>query len=155
MKLLVFSALVLGVSSFSPSTFLRPSTSLSSATSDSSTKVPFDFDPTSGSTPALIKNNADSVWVPQRSRPRRNRKSPAIRGMVRENIVTPNNFIYPLFIHNEDFQTPIESMPGCERHSLQHMLEEVGEAMQYGVNTFVLFPKVEDELKVRACELSC
>ena len=38
-------------------------------------------------------------------------------------------------------------MPGCERHSLSHMLEEVGEALQYGVNTFVLFPKVEDELK--------
>eukprot|EP01083_Nonionella_stella_P138560 421609_1 len=38
----------------------------------------------------------------QRVRPRRNRKSAAVRSMVRENIVTPSNFIYPLFIHDED-----------------------------------------------------
>lgn len=67
--------------------------------------------------------------------------------MVRECIVTPANFIYPLFIHDEDFNTPIPSMPGCERHSLDSMLNEVGEAMAEGVGTFVLFPKVPDELK--------
>ena len=83
----------------------------------------------------------------QRARPRRNRKSAAMRGMVRECIVTPANFIYPLFIHDEDFNTPIPSMPGCERHSLDSMLAEVGEAMDEGVKTFVLFPKVPDELK--------
>jgi len=105
------------------------------------------FDPLSGSEPALIRNNNNEVWVPQRARPRRNRKSPAIRNMVRENIVTPSNFIYPLFIHDEDYNHKIESMPGCERHSLESMLNEVGEAYRYGVKTFVLFPKVPDELK--------
>ena len=70
-----------------------------------------------------------------------------MRGMVRENIVTPSNFIYPLFIHEESFNTAIESMPGCERHSLESMLKEVGEAYNLGVKTFVLFPKVPDELK--------
>lgn len=105
------------------------------------------FDPTTGASPAVQRNNNNEVWVKQRARPRRNRKSPAVRAMVRENIVTPANFIYPLFIHNEDTNTPIVSMPGCERHSLDSMLKEVGEAMSYGVNTFVLFPKVEDELK--------
>jgi Delta-aminolevulinic acid dehydratase len=67
--------------------------------------------------------------------------------MVRENIVTPSNFIYPLFIHEEDFNTPIPSMPGCERHSLDSMLREVGESFELGVKTFVLFPKVPDHLK--------
>ncbi len=67
--------------------------------------------------------------------------------MVRENIVTPANFIYPLFIHDETFNQDIVSMPGCERHSLDSMLREVGEAYQFGVRTFVLFPKVPDELK--------
>lgn len=105
------------------------------------------FDPTTGASPAVQRNNNNEVWVKQRARPRRNRKSPAVRAMVRENIVTPANFIYPLFIHNEDTNTPIPSMPGCERHSLDSMLKEVGEAMSYGVKTFVLFPKVEDELK--------
>lgn len=70
-----------------------------------------------------------------------------MRGMVRENIVTPSNFIYPLFIHEEDYNQAIESMPGCERHSLQSMLREVGEAYDVGVKTFVLFPKVPDALK--------
>jgi hypothetical protein len=70
-----------------------------------------------------------------------------MRGMVRENIVTPSNFIYPLFIHDEDFNIKIESMPGCERHSLESMLREVGEAYDVGVKSFVLFPKVPDELK--------
>jgi len=105
------------------------------------------FDPLGGNAPALIRNNNDEVWVPQRARPRRNRKSPAMRNMVRENIVTPANFIYPLFIHDETFNQKIESMPGCERHSLESMLKEVGEAYDVGVKTFVLFPKVPDELK--------
>lgn len=105
------------------------------------------FDPHAGSEPALTRNNNDEVWVSQRKRPRRNRKSPAVRNMVRENIVTPANFIYPLFIHDEDFNQEIASMPGCERHSLDSMLNEIGDAYQYGVKTFVLFPKVPDELK--------
>lgn len=67
--------------------------------------------------------------------------------MVRENIVTPSNFIYPLFIHDEDFNVQIPSMPGCERHTLDSMLNEVGESYKLGVKTFVLFPKVPDHLK--------
>jgi porphobilinogen synthase len=67
--------------------------------------------------------------------------------MVRENIVTPADFIYPLFIHDEDFNHPIASMPGCERHSLPSMLKEIGESYELGVKTFVLFPKIPDELK--------
>lgn len=105
------------------------------------------FDPLEGDRSALVRNNKDEVWVPQRARPRRNRKSPAMRGMVRENIVTPANFIYPLFIHEEDYNQEIPSMPGCERHSLPNMLKEVGESMEVGVKTFVLFPKVPDHLK--------
>jgi len=105
------------------------------------------FDPTGGPNPALTRNNNDEVWNQQRARPRRNRKSEAMRGMVRECIVRPSNFIYPLFIHDEDFNTEITSMPGCERHSLDSMLKEIGESIELGVNTFVLFPKVPDELK--------
>jgi Delta-aminolevulinic acid dehydratase len=59
------------------------------------------FDPIGGSNAPLKVNNQGNVWVPQRARPRRNRKSEAMRSMVRETIVTPANFIYPLFIHEE------------------------------------------------------
>ena len=111
------------------------------------------FDPTAGDSPAVARNNNGGVWVKQRARPRRNRKSAGVRAMVRENIVTPANFIYPLFIHNEDHNTDIVSMPGCQRHCAESMLKEIGEALELGVKTFVLFPKVEDELKTNlACE---
>lgn len=105
------------------------------------------FDPTAGNSPAVARNNNGEAWVKQRPRPRRNRKSAAVRAMVRENIVTPSNFIYPLFIHDDDHNTPIPSMPGCERHSLSSMMKEIGEAWEEGVQTFILFPKVSDELK--------
>jgi porphobilinogen synthase len=111
------------------------------------------FDPTAGDSPAVARNNHGGVWVKQRARPRRNRKSAGVRAMVRENIVTPANFIYPLFIHDEDFNTDIPSMPGCQRHCSESMLKEVGEALDLGVKAFVLFPKVADEKKTNlACE---
>mmetsp|Transcript_30588 Transcript_30588/g.50509 ORF Transcript_30588/g.50509 Transcript_30588/m.50509 type:complete len:402 (+) Transcript_30588:34-1239(+) len=105
------------------------------------------FDPTTGPNPALQRNNLGEVWNEQRARPRRNRKSAAIRGMVRECIVTPNNFIYPLFIHEDAENSEILSMPGCQRHTLDSMMSEIEESLGLGVNTFVLFPKVPDELK--------
>ena len=74
-------------------------------------------DPTAGDSPAVSRNKYDEVWVKQRARPRRNRKSAGVRAMVRENIVTPANFIYPLFIHDEDENSEILSMPGCYRHT--------------------------------------
>jgi len=72
--------------------------------------------------------------------------------MVRETIVTPSNFIYPLFIHDESSNVVIPSMPGCERHSLQSMVAEAKDAWQYGVRTFVIFPKVPDAVKTNRGE---
>lgn len=107
----------------------------------------YHYSPTDGPLAPLIRNNKSGLLRDQLVRPRRNRKSAAMRNMVRETIVTPSNFIYPLFIHDEDHCTPIESMPGCERHSLAHMMTEIEESISYGVMSFVLFPKVADELK--------
>ena len=53
----------------------------------------------------LRANAQDGPWVEQRARPRRNRKSESVRKMVRETIVTPSNFIYPLFIHDERWRS--------------------------------------------------
>lgn len=72
--------------------------------------------------------------------------------MVRENIVTAADFIYPLFIHDEEFNQPIPSMPGCERHSLDSMMREIAESRALGVKTFILFPKVPDVLKTNLGE---
>jgi porphobilinogen synthase len=72
--------------------------------------------------------------------------------MVRENNLTPADFIYPLFIHDESEDAPIASMPDCVRHSLQSMVAEAKEAWGYGVQAFILFPKVPDELKTNRGE---
>ena len=100
----------------------------------------------------LRANMAGRPWVEQKARPRRNRKSEAMRRMVRENSLSPSNFIYPLFIHDEASNVAIASMPGCERHCLASMVAEAKDAYQYGVRSFVVFPKVPDAVKTNRGE---
>ncbi len=80
-------------------------------------------------------------------RPRRNRRTPAIRSLVRETVLTPADFILPLFLHEEEVDTPIASMPGVTRWSLAGLVKEAGEAHALGVPAVVLFPKIEERLK--------
>ncbi len=80
-------------------------------------------------------------------RPRRLRRTPALRAMVREFQLDPADFIYPLFVHEGASNEPIEAMPGCQRWSLEGLVEEVGRAWDLGIRCVVLFPKVADGLK--------
>ncbi|KAF3328816.1 delta-aminolevulinic acid dehydratase [Carex littledalei] len=81
-------------------------------------------------------------------RPRRNRRSPALRSAFQETTLSPANFVLPLFIHEGEVDTPIGAMPGCFRLGWQHgLIEEVYKARDVGVNSFVLFPKIPDALK--------
>lgn len=86
--------------------------------------------------------------LPLNRRPRRNRKSPAMRSAFQETTLSPANFVYPLFIHEGEEDTPIGAMPGCYRLGWRHgLIEEVSKATDVGVNSVVLFPKVPDALK--------
>jgi porphobilinogen synthase len=80
-------------------------------------------------------------------RPRRNRRTPAIRAMVRECSLTPADFILPLFLHEDPDDVPIASMPGVTRWSLAGLLREAGEAHALGIPAVVLFPKIAESLK--------
>ena len=80
-------------------------------------------------------------------RPRRNRKSDAIRGLCRETRLSKESLIYPLFIHDKPTNEPIDSMPGCMRWSINGVLEEIADANSVGINSIVLFPAIEDTLK--------
>lgn len=80
-------------------------------------------------------------------RPRRNRRTPAIRSMVGETSLSPADFILPLFLHEDTEDTPIESMPGVTRWSLDSLVREAGEAHALGIPAVVLFPKIEESLK--------
>jgi len=81
------------------------------------------------------------------ARPRRNRKSAAIRDAVRETWLGPEHFIYPLFIHAGRDDVPITSMPGRARLSPDGLLREVGRALELGLRSIVLFPAVDEALK--------
>ena len=80
-------------------------------------------------------------------RPRRNRKSDAIRGLCRETRLSKESLIYPLFTHDKPTDEPIDSMPGCMRWSINGILEEIADANSVGINSIVLFPAIEDTLK--------
>lgn len=80
-------------------------------------------------------------------RPRRLRRTPAIRSMVRESSLSPNDFIYPLFIHEGTSIEPIGSMPGINRWSVDSLVEEVKRAWDLGIKCVVLFPKIDASLK--------
>ncbi|GFY96684.1 aldolase superfamily protein [Actinidia rufa] len=81
-------------------------------------------------------------YQPLNRRPRHNRKPPALRAAFQETSLTPANFVYPLFIHEGEEDTPIGAMPGCYRLGWRHgLLEEVSKARVVGVNSVVLFPK--------------
>lgn len=77
------------------------------------------------------------------SRPRRNRRSPTVRGAFSETSMSPANLILPVFIHDGEQNVPIASMPGVDRLGWRHGLpDKIREARSYGVNSVVLFPKV-------------
>lgn len=80
-------------------------------------------------------------------RGRRNRRSAAIRGLVRENRLAVEDLILPLFFHEDAENVAIASMPGCTRWSVDGLVGEVKSAYALGIRAVVLFPKIAEELK--------
>jgi porphobilinogen synthase len=84
----------------------------------------------------------------QQRRNRILRATPAIRSMVAETILTPNDFIVPLFIdEGENIETEIASMPDYYRRSIDLTIKEVKELWSLGIKSVLLFIKCKDELK--------
>lgn len=81
-------------------------------------------------------------------RPRRNRKSEAIRNMVQENHVTVDDFIFPLFlIEGKNKKSEVKSMPGIFRLSPDLMLKEIEQCLKLGIKAFDVFPSLTDKHK--------
>ena len=88
-------------------------------------------------------------------RPRRNRKSISIRRMVQETNLTISDFIYPLFVvSGNKIKQEISSMPNVYRWSIDLLLKEVEECINLGIENFVLFPAVEENLKDKIASYS-
>ncbi|NOZ26391.1 MAG: porphobilinogen synthase [Nitrospirae bacterium] len=81
-------------------------------------------------------------------RPRRLRSSETIRRMVRETILLPDDFIYPLFVtFGKGVKKPIPSMPGCHQESVDEAVKTARETYSLGIPGVILFgiPEHKDE----------
>jgi porphobilinogen synthase len=84
---------------------------------------------------------------------RRLRLNPAIRRMVRETSLLPDDFIYPLFVTaGKGIRKEISSMPGCYQESLDQAVNNAREAQSLGIPSVILFgvPESKDELATGA-----
>jgi len=83
---------------------------------------------------------------------RRNRKSAAIRDLVRENSLSPADFIWPVFVRDgEGIEEPVPSMPGVLRRSVDRIAEAAREAHDLGIPAICLFPYTDPALKTEDC----
>jgi porphobilinogen synthase len=81
-------------------------------------------------------------------RNRRLRTNEAIRSLVRETIITPNDFLVPLFVvEGKGVKDEIPSMPNYFRYSLDLLEKEVKDLWKLGLKSVLLFVKVPDNLK--------
>lgn len=81
-------------------------------------------------------------------RNRRLRTNESIRSLVRETIVTPNDFMFPMFIaEGKNIKVEIPSMPGIYRRSLDLTVQEVKELWRLGIKAVNIYVKVDDKLK--------
>src|SRR5215203_7285141 len=81
------------------------------------------------------------------TRLRRLRKTGVLRELVRETTLTPADLVYPMFVQLGEGRTAVEAMPGIERMSISHAVEEAGEADALGIPAVLLFgvPAEKDE----------
>jgi porphobilinogen synthase len=84
-------------------------------------------------------------------RNRRLRLNDSIRSMVRETVLTPNDFMFPMFIaEGTNVEVPIPSMPGIFRRSIDLTVKEVKELWSLGIKAVNIYVRVDDSLKDNA-----
>ena len=82
-------------------------------------------------------------------RPRRLRRSEALRGLIRETSLGPEHLVLPFFVvPGDDVRQPVDAMPGVERLSVDHVVTEAAKAQELGIPAVLLFgiPPSKDEM---------
>ena len=86
------------------------------------------------------------------TRLRRTRATPAVRALVRQNTLTVDDFIWPVFVRSgEGIQEPIPSMPGVFRRSVDKVVEAAREAADLGIPAICIFPYTGLEERTEDC----
>lgn len=85
-------------------------------------------------------------------RARRLRHTPALRGLLRENTLSASDFIWPVFVQEgKDDVSPIASMPGVARLTIDRLVAEARKAADLGISAICIFPYIEQSLKTEDC----
>ena len=91
-----------------------------------------------------MSNTGNFPWL----RMRRMRRDDFSRRLMRENQLSANDFIYPMFVlEGENQREAVPSMPGVERLSIDLLLEEARECVDLGIPVIALFPVVPGDKK--------
>ncbi|PRY85196.1 porphobilinogen synthase [Donghicola tyrosinivorans] len=86
------------------------------------------------------------------ARLRRTRRTPALRGLARENSLSVDDLIWPVFVRDGvGVEEPVPSMPGVYRRSVDKIVEAAKEAYDLGVQTICLFPYTDPAKKTADC----
>jgi porphobilinogen synthase len=86
------------------------------------------------------------------NRPRRLRRTDWMRDLVRENVLTPADFIWPIFVMDGiDASEPVPSMPGVERLTIDRAVIAANDAANLGIPVIALFPYTDPALKTPDC----
>ena len=86
------------------------------------------------------------------ARARRLRRTDAIRALARENHLSVNDLIWPVFICDGDnIEDPVASMPGVMRRSIDKLVEAAHHAADLGIPAICLFPYTDPALKTADC----
>jgi porphobilinogen synthase len=93
------------------------------------------------------KKAATPVSLDLRHRPRRNRKTDWSRRLVRENTLTVDDLIWPLFLNEAAGRTAVASMPGVDRIGIDEAVREAERAARLGIPAIAVFPNVDPALR--------
>jgi porphobilinogen synthase len=80
-------------------------------------------------------------------RPRRNRRHDWLRRLVRETVLTPDDLVWPLFVHDHTAAVPVAAMPGVERLPIEGVVRAAAEAAGLGIPAIALFPATDPARK--------
>lgn len=108
--------------------------------------------PVAATTPVDVPSqNEQAAQLASVHRPRRLRRTGALRRMVRETVLTVADLIYPMFVmEGIEQRQEVPSMPGCFRYSLDALLDELQVVTGLGIGAIALFPLIPDAQKDNA-----
>ena len=99
------------------------------------------------SAPEIREREDLPIGAYPRIRLRRNRAHDWSRRLNAENVLTVNDLIWPVFVHDQADPVDVPSMPGMKRHSVSSLVDAVGEAGELGVPLVAVFPAIDPARK--------